>query len=209
MNKKRLVKIVGLVLGVLAIAVSLSACENAEDWQLTMKAKTGNLPLIISTYDTDGQKIDQVKAKSVDIHTDDTMSKTDSEGNQLSSVIDVDFGVHRMVHVGSTLIAYEGLHNFEDSFTKHIKIDDMEKSVPFLTRMYQDYKNAWDGQSSVVMVRSQSGKPIAVFAGNHVSIHQNDMKNATSLVVDGHRLLIYRADYTIYPLDSIRTGVGR
>ncbi len=103
-------------------AISLAACSSVDDWSLSLKSKIGQLPLIVSTYDANGQKIDQIKAKSVHIHTDREMSKTDSSGNEKSSVIDVDYGKHRMTHVGSTLIAYEGLTNYEDKFTKHVNI---------------------------------------------------------------------------------------
>ena len=155
-------------------AVSLAACSNIDDWSLSL-------------YDANGQKIDQIKAKSVYIHTDREMSKTDSNGNEKSSVIDVDYGKNRMTHVGSTLIAYEGLTNYEE-----------------LNSMYQDFKNDWLGDSKVVMIRSQLGLPLAVFTGKHVSIHQSDMKNVTKFVIDGHRLLVYRADYTIYPISSLK-----
>ena len=185
-------------------AVSLAACSNIDDWSLSLKSKIGQLPLIVSTYDANGQKIDQIKAKSVYIHTDREMSKTDNDGNEKSSVIDVDYGKNRMTHVGSTLIAYEGLTNYEDKFTKHVNIADHTKSIPLLNTMYQDFKNDWSGDSKVVMIRSQLGLPLAVFTGKHVSIHQSNMKNATKFVIDGHRLLVYRADYTIYPISSLK-----
>lgn len=162
----------------------------------------------MSTYDFDGQKIDQVKAKSADIHTDSEMSKIDSNGNEQSSVIDVDYGNKRMTHVGSTLIAYEGMKNYEDQFSKHVNIDDHEKSVPLLNSMYQDFKNQWNSQARVVMIRSQSGKPIAVFVGNHVSVQSTEMKNSTKFTVDGHRLFAYRCDYTVYPMSSIKSSVA-
>lgn len=186
------------------IAVSLTACSNIDDWSLSMKSKIGQLPLIVSTYDANGQKIDQITSKSVYIHTDSKMSKKDSNGDEKSSVIDVDYGNKRMTHVGSTLIAYEGLTNYEDKFTKHVNIADHTKSIPLLNSMYHDFKNDWSGDSKIVMIRSQLGLPLAVFTGNYVSIHQSHMKNATKFVIDGHRLLVYRADYTIYPIASLK-----
>ena len=38
-----------------------------------------------------------------------------NNGKENSSVIDIDYGHQRMIHVGSTLIAYEGLKNYEDA----------------------------------------------------------------------------------------------
>lgn len=179
--------------------------DNAE---LTIRSKTAGLPLTISTYDFDGQKIDQVKTKSADIHTDNTMSKSDSNGNEKSSVIDVDYGNNRMIRVGSTMIAYEGLKNYQDEFNQHVNVNDQNRSVPILNSMYQDFKNQWNSQARVVMIRSQSGKPIATFVGNHVSIHNTNMKNTTKFVIDGHQLIVYRCDYTVYPMNSIKKSVN-
>lgn len=179
-----------------------------DNTELTIRSKTTGLPLTISTYDFDGQKIDQVKTKSANIHTDHTMSKTDSNGNEKSSVLDIDYGNNRMIHVGSTMIAYEGLKNYQDKFNQHTDINDQNRSVPILNSMYQDFKNQWNSQSRVIMIRSQSGKPIATFVGDHVSIHNTKMKNTTKFVIDGHRLIAYRCDYTVYPMSSIKKSAN-
>lgn len=199
--KKKLV----LILLSCVFLLTLAGCSKFQNWELSLRSKVSGLPLTVSTYDAAGQKIDQIQAKSVDIHTDKEMSQKDDSGNENSSVIDVDYGNKRMTHVGSTLIAYEGLKNYQDAYNKkHVNVSDQNKSVPFLNTMYQDFKNAWNGNDKIVMIRSQLGMPIAVFAGKHVSIHKSDMKNTTQFVIDGHRLFAYRADYTIYPVSSLK-----
>lgn len=212
MNRYKKSLIVGVTVLTLGLSAPLTAHASIFGWfdnfELNLRSTTTGLPLTVSTYDFDGQKIDQVKAKSADIHTDSEMSKTDGNGNEQSSVIDVDYGDKWMTHVGSTLIAYEGLKNYEDQFSKHVNIDDHERSVPLLNSMYQTFRNQWNSQARVVMIRSQAGKPIAVFAGNHVSIHDTEMKNATEFTVDGHRLFAYRCDYTVYPMSSIKKSVA-
>ncbi|QQP29442.1 DUF5052 family protein [Lactobacillus ultunensis] len=200
----KLMKKLSLFLGLSIVILTLSACSDFQNWELSMRAKIGALPLTVSTYDSNGQKIDQIKAKSVNIHTDKKMSQQNDNGKEKSSVIDVDYGKQRMIHVGSTLIAYEGLKNYEDAFNKHVKIDDQNRSIPLLNTMYQNFKNDWKGDAKVVMIRSQLGMPIAVFTGNDVSIHKSDMKNSTQFVIDGHRLFVYRADYTVYPIASLK-----
>lgn len=197
-------KKITLFFGLGILLFTLSGCSNFQNWELSMRSKIGALPLTVSTYDSNGQKIDQIKAKSVNIHTDKKMSQKDDKGKENSSVIDVDYGHQRMTHVGSTLIAYEGLKNYEDAFNKHVKINDQNRAVPLLNTMYQNFKNDWNGQSKIVMIRSQLGMPIAVFAGKNVSIHKSDMKNSTQFVIDGHRLFAYRADYTVYPVASLK-----
>lgn len=202
----KLKKKLALFLGLGVLLFSLTGCSDFQNWELSMRSMIGALPLTVSTYDSNGQKIDQIKAKSVNIHTDKKMSQKSSNGTEHSSVIDVDYGNNRMIHVGSTMIAYEGLKNYEDAFNKKVKIDDQNRSVPLLNTMYQNFKNDWNGSSRVVMIRSQLGMPIAVFIGNHVSIHKSDMKNATQFVIDGHRLFVYRADYTVYPMSSLKSN---
>lgn len=196
-------KVALLLLSCLILFV-VTGCSDIQNWELSLRSKVGGLPLTVSTYDANGQKIDQIKAKSVDIHTDKKLSQKDESGKENSSVIDVDYGNQRMTHVGSTLIAYEGLKNYEDAYNKkHVNINDQNKSVPLLNTMYQDFKNDWNGNAKVIMIRSQLGMPIAVFVGNHVSLHKSNMKNSTQFVIDGHRLFVYRADYTIYPIDNL------
>lgn len=201
----KLKKKIALFFTACIVLLTVAGCSNIQNWELSLRSKIGGLPLTVSTYDANGQKIDQIKAKSVNIHTDKKLSQKDSSGKESSSVIDVDYGNKRMTHVGSTLIAYEGLKNYEDAYNKkHVNISDQNKSVPLLNSMYQDFKNDWNGNQKVVMIRSQLGMPIAVFAGNHVSIHKSEMKNSTQFVIDGHRLFVYRADYTIYPIASLK-----
>ena len=113
-----------------------------------------------------------------------------------------------MIHVGSTMIAYEGLKNYQDEFNQHTNINDQNRSVPILNSMYQDFQNQWSSQARVIMIRSQSGKPIATFVGDHVSIHNTDMKNTTKFVIDGHRLIAYRCDYTVYPMNSVKKSTN-
>lgn len=205
-----------LLTGIVTTSLATTAIQPAyasifgwlDNTELTIRSKTKGLPLTISTYDFDGQKIDQIKTKSANIHTDNTMSKTDSNGNEKSSVLDIDYGNNRMIHVGSTMIAYEGLKNYQDEFNQHTNINDQNRSVPILNSMYQDFQNQWNSQARVIMIRSQSGKPIATFVGDHVSIHNTDMKNTTKFVINGHRLIAYRCDYTIYPMNSVKKSTN-
>ena len=214
MKSKTLSKL--LLTGIVTTSLATTAIQPAhasifgwlDNTELTIRSKTKGLPLTISTYDFDGQKIDQIKTKSANIHTDNTMSKTDSNGNEKSSVLDIDYGKNRMIHVGSTMIAYEGLKNYQDEFNQHTNINDQNRSVPILNSMYQDFQNQWNSQARVIMIRSQSGKPIATFVGDHVSIHNTDMKNTTEFVIDGHRLIAYRCDYTIYPMNSVKKSTN-
>lgn len=132
------------------------------------------------------------------------MSKKNSSGDEQSKVIDVEFGGQQMIHVGSSLVANEGLRNYEDTFSKKVTITDKQRSIPVLSIMYNNFRNDWLSKGKVIMIRSQAGKPIAVYAGNKVRVSTTDMPSTTQINVDGHRLFIYRCDYSIYDMETIK-----
>lgn len=210
----------GLVaLALLAVPLTLAGCAGGENFELSMQQQASGLPLTVDTYNFNGQKIDQIRAKHVNIHSDDTMSEYGDNGNQQSDVIDVDYGKYRTIHVGASMIAAQGLKNYVDKYNHaHVNVNDKneDKSIPFINRYYMDFKNFWGhGQTgAVVFVKSQSGEPIGAFYGHKVSIHPADngdgglfgdnMKDATYFTIDGHRLFLYRCDYTTYPVSVLK-----
>lgn len=104
-----------------------------------------------------------------------------------------------MLHMDSSLIAYEdGLNNVFNTYVKKVDITNYDKSVPMLNRLVSDMKNSFNGSALVILIRSQSGQPLATFAGNSVSYFSTDVPKTTGLLVDGKKLVIYRCDYTIY-----------
>lgn len=188
----------------LALLPLLYSCSMISDYTLDLKSKLVGIPFTVSTYDYDGQKIDQIKGKSVHIETYKPMSKKNSSGDEQSKVIDVEFGGQQMIHVGSSLIANKGLRNYEDTFSKKVTITDKQRSIPVLSIMYNNFRNDWLSKGKVIMIRSQAGKPIAVYAGNKVRVSATDMPSTTQINVDGHRLFIYRCDYSIYDMETIK-----
>lgn len=188
----------------LALLPLLYSCSMISDYTLDLKSKLVGIPFTVSTYDYDGQKIDQIKGKSVHIETYKPMSKKNSSGDEQSKVIDVEFDGQQMIHVGSSLIANEGLRNYEDTFSKKVTITDKQRSIPVLSIMYNNFRNDWLSKGKVIMIRSQAGKPIAVYAGNKVRVSATDMPSTTQINVDGHRLFIYRCDYSIYDMETIK-----
>lgn len=188
----------------LSLLPLLSSCSMISDYTLDLKSKLVGIPFTVSTYDYDGQKIDQIKGKSVHIETYKPMSKKNSSGDEQSKVIDVEFGGQQMIHVGSSLIANEGLRNYEDTFSKKVTITDKQRSIPVLSIMYNNFRNDWLSKGKVIMIRSQAGKPIAVYAGNKVRVSATDIPSTTQINVDGHRLFIYRCDYSIYDMETIK-----
>lgn len=160
------------------------------------------LEMTIQTYDEESQLIDKISGKSIMIKRD---SKFDSNSeNADSSVIQLTIGENEMHHVGSSMIiAEKGLQNVFDEYAKTVDIQDMQRGVPIVNSMINDFRNSFTGKKKVVLIRSQNGTPLATFAGDNVSLYKTDVPKSTGFLIDGQYLFVYRCDYTVYDLDLI------
>ena len=192
----------GLFISVILCAtIVLSGCNWLEMKFGNIKEQFVGRELTIQTYDENSQLIDRVQGKSVSIEADDKFSLKDTDGNTVekSSVLNITVGGKQMLHVGSSLIAYEnGLEDLFDIYSQQVDLSNFDRSVPFINRMVNDLANYTTGKDKVVLIRSQSGQPLATFAGEDVSYYATEMDKSTGLLIDGHYLFIYRCDYTIY-----------
>lgn len=197
-----------LLFALLATLVfALAGCNWLEYKIGSIKESFLGRELTIQTYDENSQMIDRVKGKSVSIEADDDFSLKDVNGNTVekSSVLSITVGGKQMLHVGSSLIAYEdGLTNIFEEYVQTVDIEKFNRSVPFVNRMVNDMANLTTGRKKVVLIRSQSGQPLATFAGNDVSYFATDIDKATGIMIDGKYLFIYRCDYTIYDLALLK-----
>ena len=74
MKKKRIncimrFKLFATSVALLTIPLLLAGCAGGDNFDLSMEQQTSGLPLTVDTYNFNGQKIDQIKAKHVNIHT--------------------------------------------------------------------------------------------------------------------------------------------
>ena len=191
---------------ILGATIVLSGCNWLEMKFGNIKEQFVGRELTIQTYDENSQLIDRVQGKSVSIEADDDFSLKDTEGNTVekSSVLNITVGGKQMLHVGSSLIAYEdGLEDLFDIYSQQVDLSNFNRSVPFINRMVNDLANYTTGKDKVVFIRSQSGQPLATFAGEDVSYYATEMDKSTGLLIDGHYLFIYRCDYTIYDMSLL------
>jgi hypothetical protein len=194
---------------ILASTVVLTGCNWLEIKFGNLKEEFIGRELTIQTYDENSQLIDRVAGKSVSIEADEEFSLKDVDGNTVekSAVLNITVGGKQMLHVGSSLIAYEdGLVDMFDTYSKQIDLESFDRSVPFINRMVNDLANMTTGKDKIVLIRSQSGQPLATFAGEDVSYYATEMDKSTGLLIDGHYLFIYRCDYTIYDLSLLAAG---
>ncbi|EOL42025.1 DUF5052 family protein [Enterococcus phoeniculicola] len=192
-----------LVLISLTISIFvLSGCQDLSMWFKGFEESFKGLEMTIQTYDEESQLIDSIIGKSIMIERDSTFdSKLESKD---SSVIQITIGEKEMHHVGSSMIiAEKGLENVFDEYAKTVDIQNMQRGVPIINSLVNDFRNSFTGKQKVILIRSQNGTPLATYAGDNVSLYKTDVPKSTGLLVDGQYLFIYRCDYTIYDLDLI------
>ena len=198
------------IISISLVAVSvltLAGCNWFEKKLGDLKEALVGREMVIQSYDENSQLIDRVQGKSVSIKADDEFELTDVDGNvvEKSSVLNITVGGNEIIHVGSSLISHElGLENIFDVYAKSVDLDNFDRSVPFVNRMVNELKNYTTGKDKIILIRSQSGQPLATFAGDDVSYYSTDIENSTALLIDGEFLFIYRCDYTIYDTELLQ-----
>lgn len=192
-----MVKFKGLLMVGLALFV-LSGCQALENFELDIEEDVSGLSGMVQTYDENSQMIDRIKGNSVAFRANNAFTDDNSKG----SVLDITVGGKQVVHVGSTLLFYEnGLTNIFDEYSKMVDIENMDRATPIVNEMVNQFKSTYFGMDKVILIRSQSGRPLATFAGDKVSIEgMMNVDKMTKITIDGKRLYIYRADYTIYDI---------
>lgn len=199
-NVKRFIAVmafaIAAVLGLTSCsAVAMSFEDLARDWK--------GIPATMTTYDQLGEAIDTVDGESFQFDLDERFKEVSvsSDGSVTSapgSVLVISVGKSHINHVGSSLLlAEKGVAVVAGADTK-VDIKNTEAGVPWLNNFLEYNRNLWQGKGKTLMIRSQDGKPIAVYAANQVEIQGTAVPKSTMFRLDGKRLLAYRVDYTIY-----------
>lgn len=193
----------------LAAVIALSGCAwLGNEIEKIDQAFTG-VSATMWTYDEEGYVIDEVHGESFRVTRDDKFDSSDSEGNsnEDSSVLKISLGDSHISHVGSSMImAEDGIVDISEQLrSDNIFLQNSEEGTPWLNDLIETHRNLWDGKGKTIMVRSQSGQPIAVFAGDSVEIFATDVPKSTLFYVDSKYLLVYRADYTVYDNDLLNS----
>lgn len=196
--KKRFLLLAFSLVGLIALA----GCQDMSMWFKGFEESFKGLEMVIQTYDEESQMIDKVIGKSVMIERDSTFD-SDYESAD-SSVIQITIGDKEMHHVGSSMIIAErGLQNVFDDYAKTVDFQNMQRGVPIINSLVNDFRNSFTGKEKVILIRSQNGTPLATYAGNNVSLYKTDVPKSTGFLIDGKYLFVYRCDYTVYDLDLI------
>ncbi|HLN61501.1 MAG TPA: DUF5052 family protein [Symbiobacteriaceae bacterium] len=199
-------KFLKLLVPVVILAL-LTGCNLLEQDFSNIKSAFKGREAVIQTYDEESHIIDRVTGKSIDISPENRFATTDSQGKTVekSSVINLTVGGKSMMHVGSSLIMREkGLVDVFDEYAKTVDVTNQDRSVPFINRMVNEMKNLTTGQRYVILIRSQTGKPLATFVGNDVSYFATQIDKSTMFRIDNKSLFVYRCDYTIIDLSLLQ-----
>lgn len=195
------------LLALVVILALFTGCNLLEQGFSDIKSAFKGREVVIQTYDEESHIIDRVIGKSVDISPENEFALRNEEGTTVekSSVINLTVGGRSMLHVGSSLIMREqGLVDVFDEYAKTVDVTNLDRSVPFINRMVNDMRNLTTGQRFLIMIRSQSGKPLATFVGNDVSYFSTQIDKSTMFRIDNKALFVYRCDYTIIDLSLLQ-----
>lgn len=200
---KRALGVVGLV----AVASLLGGCalfgSIGDRFEFAFKGVSATM----TTYNEDGQKIDQVHGKSFNVSRDDRFDTTNSDGTSKndSSVLLISLGNSHISHVGSSMVmAEDGIINVSNQLPPTVSFQNAQNGMPWLNNVLERYRNLWHGKAKTLMIRSQNGSPIAIYAGDSVDVHATDVPKSTWFRIDGKSLLVYRCDYTMYDNDLLQ-----
>lgn len=190
-------------------SITLSGCASELEGHSVKLEQHSNQPIHVNTYTNDGQKIDDIQTNQVNIKDD----------NKLDPAIDIFYGQNKIIHTGSSLIAYEGLHNYMDDY-RHLQTKTAtqdvtrDKSVATAATIYQNFHDNITNieHRNIIFVKSQTGTPIGVFVGSNIKVKEigsTDFSNSI-ITIDSHKLFVYDCAYTIYPTSALKaTGQNK
>lgn len=161
-----------------------------------------------STYDKQGNVMDEVTGMSVRATRDETFDDFNGESTDKGSVILLQVGSQEVRHVGSTATLIQDGIDVIVPAEQGVTVDSDEKATPFIQKILAQHENLWKGSAKTVLVRTQDDTPVAIFTGDQVELFKPDIPNATAIRVTDNAgetryALVYRANLTIYDTELI------
>lgn len=200
-------KVYAVVAGVLLLSI-LSGCASFQWGAGNFESAFKGTEATFRSYSHAGAVIDEIHSDAMYFSSEDKFATKNESGETVkaSGVMNLTIGDKSMLHVGSSaIIAQDGLVDVFDEYAKTYTIDSSNtRGVPFINKMVNDMRNYTVGNDYIILVRSQTGIPLATFVGNEVSYFATSLDKSTGILVDGMRLLLYRCDYSIIPLSFIK-----
>lgn len=190
--------------------VTLDSTENLDE--------SVKLSFMAEFYDNEGLNWLNVEGSHFDISPNKIKQYGyDSDGYwtywyETSSIVSVDIDGKNIETCGSTVLFYDTrLEKIEIELPKDVTVDNStEASITIPTDLrgqeywtvhwWWDTKNLenYNGGSRIVIIQSQEGDPICMFAGDEVTwdIPKN-LPKTTEICIDGMMLYVHRANFSI------------
>lgn len=187
------------------IMLVVSSCAGLNAFGEEISRAFNGVPATMTSYTQGGELVDEVYGESFRVSRDQEFDSTNEDGtsNADSSVMLISLGSSHINHVGSTLVlAQDGLTEVAGASTT-ISFESYERGTPWLNDLIETHRNLWEGKGKTIMIRSQDGTPIAVYAGEEVEKFSTDVPKSTAFRVDGKYLFVYQADYDVYDNDLL------
>jgi len=127
-----------------------------------------------------------------------TGDNTDMQPSEVSNVLMIEVDGSRWQHVGSTMIAHEtGLKNVVEGYSDALNLSGDGSGITSVNKALNQFFSTTTGLERVVIIKTQTGVPIAVFEGDKVLIEESALPQTTKILIDDKRLHVYRADLEV------------
>lgn len=155
----------------------LSGCQLKYDLPGNSEVVLGDFNGTIQTYDENGNVIDQLKGESIAFRAGSKFMKSHELGRYSGALLGIEVDGKKLFHVGSSLIFHEkGLENVFEKYAQKVNFKNFDRGTPFINKMVHDMKSTFAKKNQVILIRSQSGIPLAAFASNSISFEPTDVE---------------------------------
>lgn len=190
-----------VVAALVVASLLLSSCAGLAAFGDEVSRAFNGVSATMTTYGLDGKKIDEVHGQSFRVSRDTRFDSSGSDGksNNDSQVLMISLGDSHISHVGSCMtLAQDGVVDVTEAIGPKVAFQNSDPGTPWLNDLIEVHRNLWKGKAKTILIRSQAGYPVRVYAGSTVEIYATDVPKSTWVRIDNKYLLIYRCDYTMY-----------
>lgn len=182
MSKKKIVVVL-----IVISALVLISCTSLKSGFKDLSAEWVGLERTFKVFDDYGHETMEV-----------TGSNTDMQPSEVSNMLLIEVDGSRWQHVGSTMIAYEtGLENHVEDYKDALNLSGDGSGITSLDKALNQFVSNTSGLERIIIVKTQTGIPIAVFEGDKVLVEDSALPQTTKILIDNTRLHVYRADLEI------------
>lgn len=195
------------VAGVVTVVVA-SGCAGGAAFGQQLNEAFNGVSATWESYGQAGQPIDRYHGVSFRVSRDDRFDTTDINSDGTVSTVPgevllVSVGNSHISHVGSSAcLVQDGIVRVDRP--GYLVGANFQPGTPWINDLREKFQNLWQGKAKTVIIRSQDGLPIAVYAGNNVEIFATDVPKSTWFRIDGKYLWCYRVDYSVPDTDLLQ-----